>query len=450
MSDYHLKSGKIPSNIDLDEILNGVEGNKTKIRYLKDGMTYFLSLLVYDNYDFIKWKVGYKRLNDNILSDIIGNYRPSLITKILKDKNVIEVIPHSKGHCSKGYRLTPKYSTGDYRFVSFSPRITDKLIIYQTYKKINEVDLNQKFSYIINQFQKNNLIIDKERSDDFIRKLGVKLFQMTILMNEYQRGFTLYSLFNYLGRMLNLIEDINEQQFRLSVSPSNHRFHSNITSLPKILRPFIKINNQEVGEVDISTSQPYILSTILRDEFTTSDVEGYNISTIYKELYDELNSVKSFIPSNKRSNPIYLGGIFMSKEEHNGLSRFLQIDFQQDFYEHILIEGNRLYPEYMKSRKSFLNGRTYIKKHIMNYLFDRNDYHREDNDVIYLLKKIYPEVSKYIENFNHDYGSSKFSLLLQRTESYLMLDNVCGKINTEYPDIPFYTVHGKQMVNPVF
>jgi hypothetical protein len=39
------------------------------------------------------------------------------------------------------------------------------------------------------------------------------------------------------------------------------------------------------------------------------------------------------------------------------------------------------------------------------------------------------------------YGNTDFSYLLQRTEAYLMLNNVCKNLSEKHPKIPFFTIH---------
>jgi hypothetical protein len=161
MSDYLIRFGKIPSNIDFDEIFNGVKGNSTKIKFLKDGMVYLLSLIVIDNYTLTDSKDGFKRLNDQILSDVIGDKRPVQITKILKEKGVIDIKPHSKGRYPKGYRLTDKYNVGEFKNVEYSDRIKNKLNDH-LHKNMKERNMEIEFFYILNQFDKNKISFDSE------------------------------------------------------------------------------------------------------------------------------------------------------------------------------------------------------------------------------------------------------------------------------------------------
>lgn len=457
MNEFLTKSGRLPTNLDIEDIFIGVQGNKTKIKYLKDGMIYFISLLTIDNDD--KSKDGYITLNEEILSQIIGDKRPSGIVKKLLEKGVIEILHHRKGRSSRKYRLTERYKTGEFKYVELSERIKNKIqqhrqhkyvesndiikykrLLHRQFNELSKIELEQKYSYIFDQFRENDLTIDTIDGELFIKNIGTKLFERTILLTK-NRGFVLKSVFNYIGQMMNQVEDLDKKRYNLSLSSSNLRFHSNLTSLPRVLRPFLKINGQSIGEVDISSSQPYILSTILNQEFITSQKDGYNIHTIHNNLHKDLISTKSIIPSNKKGNNNYVLGVHMNDDECDGLFKFTQIDFSQDFYQHILCEGIRLYPEYLKSRKKFREGRSYIKKHIMNFLFERREFFREENEVIILLDLMNPSLCNYIDRFNQIYGTRDFSILLQRTESFLMLENVCRKIHTEFPEIPFYTIH---------
>lgn len=441
MSGFYIRSGNIPSNLDFDEIFEGVQGNKTKIRFLEDGMVYFLSLLSIDNHSFVKSRDGYCRLNEKILSGIIGRTRPQKITSLLEMKGVIEVSPYSKGHFSKGYRLTEKYNTGEFKNLEFSVRIKSRLSNYQDQKVSDSQELEQEMYYIFQQFEKNKIHFDSDSAIKFVNKLGIELFHRTIVKSKRQRGFILKSLFNYIGKLVHQINDFNDPRSKKSISRTNHRFHSNITSLPKILRPFLLINGKKIGEIDISSSQPYILSTILNENFTTNESDGYNLHTINKDLYDHLQSLKKFTPSNIPGNNYYVLGVHLNKNSYDGINNFSNIDFSNDFYEQILVEGERRFPHNINEIKKIGKGRDFIKKHIMNFLFERNEDYRYDNRVITLLGHIYPEINEIIEQFIRFYGNSSFAILLQRIESYLILNNVCKQIHENFPDIPFYTIH---------
>lgn len=73
------------------------------------------------------------------------------------------------------------------------------------------------------------------------------------------------------------------------MSVSNHRLNSVLTIMKRELRNFILIDGLHVCEVDIRNSHSYVLGSLMNNEFFSStSVDGYNIVSIYKELYELL------------------------------------------------------------------------------------------------------------------------------------------------------------------
>lgn len=441
MSDNERYRGKVPSNIDFDQIFVGVQGNTTRIRCLKESMVYFISLLIPTNYNEFKFKDGFRTINEKKLSGIIGKLRPSEVVKILVEKNVIQVQTYVKGVHSRRYRLTDQYLNVDFIEVEFSERVIKKLKEFYSKKDKEEetITLDDKYNHIFNQFDINKLRFD-DRFQTFICELGKKLIEESVRIKQ-NNELTLTSIFNYVGLMVNIVNDIEEERFHLSVSPKNHRFNSNLTSLPKIIRPFLTINNQETGEVDISSSQSYILSTILNDTYLKTEENEFGLNFIFNELQVGLRNTKSSVPSNRKNNKNYILGVFLDDDNYHSLKEFTKIDFSKDFYTYLIDEGKKRNPELISSVKGFKQGRDFVKKHVMNLLFERNDYFREKNDVIKLIKYLYSGLCEFIEQFNQTYSNKDFSYLLQRTESFLMLEKVCRKIHLDHPSVPFYTIH---------
>lgn len=440
MDENYLKIGKIPAQINLDELFEGINGNITRVRYLKEGMVYFLSLLTVDNYYHYISKDGFIPIKEKILAEIIGKDRPAEIIQILKEKNIIETKPHIKGHSSRRYRLTSEYNLGYFKEVILSKRISEKLILHEKAQKIEDMSIEERYAHIFNQFKRNNLSVDIENAEIFIKNLGNRLLLKAYKLRR-NRDLTYKSLFNYTGRTINILKEIQVKDYHTSYSTSNNRFHSILTSLPKVLRPFLTINNERIGELDLSASQPFLLSTILNEKFMEQNMSNYNLHTIYPELENELKTLKRIIPSNKPTNIHYALGVFLNEVNYSSLNEFRQIDFTEDFYHHIISEGFRLYPKCMSSKNAFIKDREYIKRHIMNLLFERNDSFREENYVIELVKFLYPGLVEFIEQFNQCYSNRKFAYLLQRTEAHLMLEVICKKITNQLPTVPFYTIH---------
>jgi hypothetical protein len=468
MKENHLKSVKIPSNLDVkilsEKIKILLEEKKQERKKNKqegvtilnnhiDGLIYFVNLITKNNYNQRKFNDnGYRNLNTELLSNIIGKgddrKRVINIIKVLKDENIIEQTTHRQGKYSRGYRLTDNYNTGVFKEVELSSKIQKNLLKFQKTKNAhytlnNEEQISNDLAYLEEQFTKNNLTVEYFSAIKFIKKLGLIFLVKAIEISEKKnQDFTVESLLHYFGRMVNILVDLKDKHYNLSISDSNQRFNSNLTSLPKMLRPFLRINDEQIGEVDISSSQPYILSTILNNDFTDSENKGYNIFTIYPDLCEKFNKSIFFNLSKQRGDETnQVLGIFFNDENFNNLNNFTAFDFKNDFYQNIIPEYINNFSENELTDRVQEKGRNYVKSNMMNYLFESNYDVRMKNDVILLLKSIYPSLSSFIEYFHIMYGNTDFSYLLQRTEAYLMLNNVCKNLSEKHPKIPFFTIH---------
>jgi hypothetical protein len=437
---------KIPVNLDIDSLLVGIEGREDYKRNLKSGIIYFVSLLCIDNYYKYKSSDGYRTLNGEYLDNIIGRgkktpRRSVIIKRLLEENGIIEIRGHQSGVKSQGFRLTEKYTTVEFSRMKLDDDILERIKLYSKGGIINEDEIENTKGYkqLIEQFNTHELKIDLPQFNTFFKKIGEEVFHK-INKTRKNRVYNFKSYFNYFGYTLSIIKNIDDKEYFFSIPESNRRFYSNLTSFPKLYRPFLLIDGEKVGEVDIMTSQSFILSTILNERFYKRISDGYNLHTIHPNLKIEIENLGKNNPSNKINRDIFITGVYFSSIMLEGIKKYTNIDFTSDYYTFILSEGNRLYPNQMNKHKVYLKGRDYIKGQIMNFLFEWNGYNREGNPFGELMELLYPELCDYVIRFNQYYTSTEFSYLLQRSEMSLML-NVCKELQLQHPNIPFYTIH---------
>jgi hypothetical protein len=58
-----------------------------------------------------------------------------------------------------------------------------------------------------------------------------------------------------------------------------------------------------------------------------------------------------------------------------------------------------------------------------------------------MFQELYPGVDKWICSLHTHIGSDKFAYLLQRTESYLVLDLITREFHEKFPVQPIFTIH---------
>jgi hypothetical protein len=437
---------KIPINLDIDSLLVGTDGREDYKRNLKSGIIYFVSLLCIDNYYKYKSSDGYRTLNGEYLDNVIGRgkktpRRSVVIKRLLEENGVIEIRGHQSGVKSQGFRLTEKYTTGEFSRMKLDDDIIERIKLYSkgVINNEDEIENTKTYNQLIEQFNNHELKIDILRFNTFLKKIGKEVFEK-IDNTRKNKLYNYKSYFNYFGYTLSIIKDIDDKDYFFSIPESNRRFYSNLTSFPKLYRPFLLIDGNGVGEVDIMTSQSYILSTILNERFYKRIGSGYNLTTIHPNLKIGIDNLGRNNPSNQIGRDIFITGVFFSSMMLEGIRNYTNIDFTSDYYTFILEEGKRLYPNHINKHKVFLKGRDYIKGQIMNFLFEWNGYNREGNPFGELMELLYPELCDYVIRFNQYYTSTEFSYLLQRSEVFLML-NVCKELQLQHPNIPFYTIH---------
>ena len=464
---------KVPSNIDIDELLVGLKLSPTKHNNMKNRIYYFLSIIAStnENYKLRDKDDGYYRISSLVLKGIFGDrLYPQMLKILLNETNpVIESdnswqnshIDESQNYCI-GYVLISKYNTGDFVFKTLDDKFAKK--INKFYKKENESlsQLSNHYSFLINNYYQNEFSFCNEVYD-YIRNFANALNERVVENNACQT--TLIN--NYVGRMLYYIDMMKPSNIWSKVSIKNHRLNSAFGSLPKIIRPFVKCNGRLLSSVDVSSSQPYILASVIKEDFFNNEIaNGYNIYTIYPELLDNIKSnistISNFNNGYYSNNSGYTSNIvyttnnsystnsfnnshsfmwcsFFNNTEIESIEAYSKAPFYMDFYTHLIKKYNEIND--LKLEGNLDDLRNELKSNMMYILFDNNYHHRNANNFIRAFKKVYPGVNKWLETIMASIGKKGFSYLLQRAESHLLLNIVSREFYTTKPNAPLFTLH---------
>ena len=452
----------VPSSVDVNNLVGGLNLSKTKTKSLIVKTQYFLSLVTPNNFNYKEFEKnkGYKYLSSKIMKKILGkDYY--LILGILKNINNPIVDCNEKyfynmnnGQC-KGYRLNKTYCTGELYYRTLDPKFENKIIrVFNKNKEYNE--LNIKYEFLFKQFKEHEIRFDNQVYE-YIRKFGTELLSLVENENQFQKKM----IYNKIGQWLYYIENIINKDIWSKVSNSNHRFNSNITCLPKVLRPFLLCNNKPMSMIDIKSSQPYLLGSIMNNKFFLDTTNGYNLKTIYKDLYNELNKnvnvINHEIPKIGYNNNIsgrtifnynssstgrtgtlspIMWSTFFNETNLNSFQEYIKAPYKDDFYNYTL---KLSYPNI--SIEEIDQYREEMKSNMMYFLFDDKKQHRKHNKYIQLLSNVYPSVDEWIRNVHSTIGKEKFAYMLQRSESYLVLNEICREFNSLNPTVPLFTIH---------
>jgi len=453
----------IPESLNYKLIWDKIKDLKHRDKkQVKDSIYLFLSFLYPSEIYLKKYesKNFYKNINSGEFDKLVRK-RLTKVVDILSDYIDVDS-SYLSGSYSKSYRLKKEYlfSTTE-RFVTIQSTISQNYFDFRKKKEEEIKKLNNKYKYLIDQYDRS-ITIDKNVYQ-YVNELEVKLrenISVKFPQQNLDRRILEGCIDRKINMMRNYVEKINKGEFNPSMSISNHRLNSVLTLMKRELRNFLLIDGLPVSEIDIKNSHSYILGSILNKDFFSSDNE-FSFVSIYKDLFDKLNNTgidnkyfNSFL-NNKNLYNCLLSSINYNsssinkynKEEFslysimwctfqssNDIKRYQNLPFQNGIYDYI----NNEFFEGEKKTES-------IKKSIMN--FHNLKKHRNSDFLIKEMIKRYPSVNTTIEQINGlDNRKGYMSLLLQRVESFLLLNVGSKKLLSEIPNIKFFTVHDSIVV----
>jgi hypothetical protein len=212
------------------------------------------------------------------------------------------------------------------------------------------------------------------------------------------------------------------------------RMHTSMTNSPKLLRNYITINGEHLVSIDIKNSQPYMLLGILNP----------NNFKALRRTEPNLPSNHPWIPTADLTLP-NLPSIIVrfSSEIHSS------IEFQE--YRKLVIEGI-IYDEFIDliqidqaELDAGFTARDVVKFRFMLCFYSPNKTYSGGMKTAF--KSRFPKMYRLINRLKMTHHNT-LALLLQRVESILVLDKVCGRIIQEKPNVPLFTIHDSILTTP--
>lgn len=280
---------------------------------------------------------------------------------------------------------------------------------------MNNAKLRRRIELTRDQFRKEASRSVRGHSDQ------VKYLKELTIVDEYENFLKSY-YFHHSTEQYNDIEAsvqrIKNGDLFWSIDNTSGRFHSNVTNMAKGLRPYLRIKGEPLVNIDIKNSQPYLSSILLTDPG--------KISYLAK-------------------NPAFAL-----------MLQSLKVSLNQDVKTYIsLVISGQLYEYLMQEyiKEGLILTRSETKKQVLRILFARNRSPKETTNrkARQIFKVKFPTVHNIFsmvrgsEKGDRFSNYSRFAILLQSIESYLMLDVILKRIYKELPGTIAITIHDSVM-----
>ncbi|WP_185145248.1 hypothetical protein, partial [Apibacter muscae] len=249
--------------------------------------------------------------------------------------------------------------------------------------------------------------------------------------------------FQYGQYIINAVKilDIQNGVYWFSHNPNTDgRFHHNLLNLNKKFRKYITYDNQRLVEFDLSNSTPFILASLLANNFTI-DINNYinNNTLINTKTYFSKNTLVSYM---SEKIPEYIS----NKEIQDFLDSCIKGDIYLSISEEYLNKNiHSFYENHFFDWKT--GERTYtdedlkkvVKKDFLGMLFAEN---KDFQPMQEAFKKSYPGIYSLLFEIKQEFPYQSLSYLLFQVESYVMLELLARDFNNKNRGrLPFFTFH---------
>lgn len=405
----------LPENLNIDEILIA---SPPAFKYHRDCFIHILSLIteIPARNSSLLDNEGFVPLNARWLKKHVHNY--PLYLDYLVQCGVLECNNrYAPGKRSRGYRYTATYQTPVLK-VEIEKRTLVKSI---NNKSAYWRQMTAKYGYLYKWFDEG-LKVDYAAAREW-------------LWQRYQRDLSkgrANPLPKYNARHTALMK-LHQGELRFTVDRTSGRLHTHLTGLKKELRRYITYNGQKLAEVDIRCAHPSISALLLNPAFYDEEQAYGGIITLRQampSLYKKIkkDNLGGYVSKNKGKFSAYLDAVNGDLYQH-----------MRQRLEEMVHDLDSLREHKKEDRDEDI--RDAMKSMMYCVMFSANTYFKQDGAwPKQLFKEMFPEVY-HVFNVLKKYDHTSLSVLLQKLEVRLVLDNAAKKLAAKNPGMPVFTIH---------
>lgn len=426
---------RIPENLNIDEV---IENNK-EIFYrsnLKKGKLIFIMDALINSRAKHRSELNehdkkFAPLSTEILQEVVYDYKNYL--NFLVDTGIWLSDNHFiPGEKCKGYCFNIPYD---------GQRLKEERIDCYILKKAKRRALDKRnkelkksmwgYGYLTKWWETDKLKIDLIAVDAWLALYEKENIQLIKDDSKKKKAERIKRAIDTTEDFKQLARNINYHKAHYSFSGDGHRFYTPISNLKRELRNFLTYDGQPLVEVDIKNSQPFLSIKLFDLSFweCSKNNQNLNLKGIDTDIYNKVknnncyNDIITLLKTSKSLN-----------HKDSDIEKYTDLVVNGLFYEHIQKHFEPLFPERFNKRSN-------VKKEVLRIFYVENEdtdkhFYRPCKIFKYHFPLVY-ELFRLIKEIQGNY----LPIILQRIESFLILDVICKKISVLHPHIPLFTIH---------
>jgi hypothetical protein len=301
-------------------------------------------------------------LRGKILQSVLGGRYKDYIKYLLAEGIIETNNRYQIGKKSKGYRLGKKFRNVRFKHVEIADEnINRKMKVFKEYQVRGIKYPQHKYIY------------------NCLTKVEIKEDEARYFIEQNTTEAEKYNSYSYS------IDLIAWKEFFFVVDSTAGRVHNNVTNLSSELRQFLRYENQELVEIDIRNSQPFLFNLLIQDYFNSVS----NISLSY------------------------------------GNQSLIKYPDMEDIGLYKRLTSNGKFYEYLMPYFPAVN-REEFKKKVFGRIF-YNDEKKYEYAEWLIFKDIFPNVARIITHYKKD-NYKNLAITLQKAEAEIMINRIVPRL----------------------
>ena len=434
----------LPDNFDLDRHIiqypPELHGFRSKLMFNKEKAYHFLGLIssIISRSPDVVLKDGFTPIFQKKVRDSIKDIK-QYIDYLINTGVIVSNGTYIVGKQSLGYKWSQQYSLRRFS-------VKDILCRYKDYDNQQYKYQFTQYPYLFHWYQQNKLMIDDTAAEEYawlvyqdkMNDLSKESWDINTVTGEKKHPES-----QYKSALLSIAK-IKYQHYEAHIDNNVHRLHSAFTGIGKKYRKFVSYDGQKLVGIDVTNSQPYIVSLILNKEFwnifSFNSSLPFNFKSLYPMMQTRLMSIET---------------IKMIEDYFNNVEENAFLDYKK------LVSSGRFYENIIEIVKE--HGRTIDRDDAKILIFytiyssnklPQDPFLRQMRDI---FKNMFPQVEELFKIIKHEFKSIKedeeyssifgrqhnrLACLLQHIESEILLHKCCKRIWEEgNQQIPVFTIH---------